>query len=206
MRTLLLALLLTPALASAAVYKWRDEAGRLHYSDQPVDGAEAVELPPPSTYKAPDTPPARERPRLSIDEAAPEYRQVVITEPDPDATYRNATGTVPVRVVLDPPLRGGHRVLFLLDGQPWGEPQRTTTVQLQELPRGAHVLQAVVIDNRGERLARSEPVPFFLHKPSQLLRPGGQAGDTGNTPGPYPGRTPGGPAPLGGARPGPSPR
>jgi glutaredoxin len=42
----LIALLLAAPAATAAVYKWKDEEGHLHFSDRPVPGAEAAELKP----------------------------------------------------------------------------------------------------------------------------------------------------------------
>lgn len=44
MRMLLLVLLITPMVASAEIYKWTDEAGKVHFSDKPFKGSETVEV------------------------------------------------------------------------------------------------------------------------------------------------------------------
>ncbi|MGI9287974.1 MAG: DUF4124 domain-containing protein [Pseudomonadales bacterium] len=45
MRALLIFLLLSfPLLSLAEVYKWTDANGRVHFTDQPVDNAETIEL------------------------------------------------------------------------------------------------------------------------------------------------------------------
>lgn len=42
MRTLLAALLLAPLLASAQLYRWVDDKGRIHYGDKPPAGVKAA--------------------------------------------------------------------------------------------------------------------------------------------------------------------
>ena len=50
LRTVLLALLLTSPFAQAEVYKWTDEHGRVHYSDQPREqDAQSIALPQHTT-------------------------------------------------------------------------------------------------------------------------------------------------------------
>lgn len=46
MKAWLVALLVIATPASAAIYKWKDEQGQVHFSDRPVAGAETAELQP----------------------------------------------------------------------------------------------------------------------------------------------------------------
>ncbi|QMV65036.1 DUF4124 domain-containing protein [Pseudomonas berkeleyensis] len=46
MRRLLLIATLLPALATAEIYRWTDEQGRVHFGQRPVAGAEPVEVRP----------------------------------------------------------------------------------------------------------------------------------------------------------------
>lgn len=46
MRRCLLIALLLPVLASAEIYRWTDEQGRVHFGQRPVAGAEPVEVKP----------------------------------------------------------------------------------------------------------------------------------------------------------------
>ncbi|MEJ2418956.1 MAG: DUF4124 domain-containing protein [Exilibacterium sp.] len=47
--SIILAMLLLPITTVADVYRWVDEKGNVHYSDQPREGASEVELTPPPT-------------------------------------------------------------------------------------------------------------------------------------------------------------
>src|ERR1700758_757028 len=90
MRTLaftLLCLLCSLALA-ATVYKWVDENGIVHYSDQPHPNAQKIGVQPAQTYKAgeipaapggPPAPPAAPPP--------PPYRGCAIAQPTDDQTF-----------------------------------------------------------------------------------------------------------------------
>lgn len=46
MRGVLCIALLLPALATAEIYRWTDEQGRVHFGQRPVAGAEPVEVRP----------------------------------------------------------------------------------------------------------------------------------------------------------------
>jgi hypothetical protein len=46
MRHLLLIAVLLPTLATAEIYRWTDEQGRVHFAQRPVAGAETVEVKP----------------------------------------------------------------------------------------------------------------------------------------------------------------
>lgn len=46
MRHLLLIAALLPTLATAEIYRWTDEQGRVHFSERPVAGAETVKVKP----------------------------------------------------------------------------------------------------------------------------------------------------------------
>lgn len=46
MRSWVLILALSPVLAQAQIYRWTDEQGRVHFSQQPVAGATPVEVKP----------------------------------------------------------------------------------------------------------------------------------------------------------------
>lgn len=46
MRVLLLLLALTPALATAEIYRWTDAQGQVHFGQRPAAGAERIEVRP----------------------------------------------------------------------------------------------------------------------------------------------------------------
>ncbi|WP_193222323.1 DUF4124 domain-containing protein [Alkalilimnicola sp. S0819] len=198
MRIFLLILLL-PLLAQAEVYKWRDAQGRIHYSDRPVEGAQRLDLTrrPPNEFEGqrPSAAPSGRRaaPRDAAQSDVAPYARVAITRPAADETFRNTTNTIPVQLALEPGLRPGHRVQFLLDGAAFGQPVATPSAQLTGVERGSHSLAAVVLDGQGQTLARSATVSFHYHKPSVA----GEDRDGADNQAPNP--LPGAPAPGGGA-------
>ena len=155
-------------LASAAIYQTTDEQGNVVFSDEPSSGAEPVDLPPLPTYSAPKyRAPAAAR-DSSGKPAAKGYSSLRIRQPEPDATIRDNTGAVAVAVAIEPKLNqaAGHRLQFLLDGQPVGDPGTQTSTTLSNVDRGAHQVQAAVLDASGNELKRSDTVNFYLHRQS----------------------------------------
>jgi len=155
------------AVAVADVYRWKDGDGNVIFSDKPHEGAEKIEL-----RETTVVPGVRPTTRLSPDDAerAPQalsYETLVIVEPPAEATLRN-TQTVNVSVAATPPLQVafGHRLQLYLDGGAYGIPTTRSTYVLDEVARGAHTLEAAVLDSSGAEVARSAPSTFYLHQPS----------------------------------------
>ncbi len=159
---------LLPLAASAAVYKWIDEEGNVVYSDKPRAGAKKLNLPPPSVYTPPSTPPAAKATRKKEKEDSAGYR-VLIVSPQQDETIRDNTGAVTVQMVLEPSLNveAGHQLVLLLDGikQPGN-----SMLQLQNVDRGSHTVQIKVEDAEGKTLASSNVITFHMKQASRLLR------------------------------------
>lgn len=177
MRILLLASLLLPALALAEVYRWTDSDGVVHYSDQPAPDAERAELPKLQTVESPtetggdsvaETPEKTHSPALTL------------AGPDPETTFRDARGLVPVRVSMDRELGRGERLVYYLDGNPVVE-ARKTRVQLEGVERGTHRLHAAL--KSGDReLARTRTVTVYVKPPSALSPVNQNAGNNDSQP------------------------
>ena len=170
MRTLLSVVLLCslPLAAAAAVYKWVDREGTVHFSDTPREGSEEVHIAPPQTYTPERLPPITPRPEVP---AAPaDYTRFDLASPSADQTLRDNTGAVNVNFALDPPLKvgRGHRLVVLLDGKPQ-PPVKDTSLTLQNVDRGTHSLQGQIVDGRGQVLMNSATIQFHLHRQSILL-------------------------------------
>lgn len=165
---LVLVWIVSAAPAVAAIYQSTDAQGNAVFSDEPSGGATALELPPLPTYSAPKYRPARPSANGSDQTTKKGYSELSIQQPQQDATIRDNTGAVPVAVAIEPKLNGaaGHRLQFLLDGQPVGEPGTQTTTTLPNVNRGAHQIQAVVTDGSGRELKRSDSITFYLHRQS----------------------------------------
>lgn len=176
MRTALYVLLAlaAPAFAGQTVYKWVDEKGVTHFSDQPVTGAEKVELSsgpnraatPAPTYSPPTSTPAPTK-------AGPVYSRFVITSPQQDQSIINTGGKVSVQLDATPAIGNGHTVTLYLDGSPVSDFGPTaTTYEFSEMPRGTHTLKAVVSQN-GKTIQETPSVTFHVRQESAAKPPVG---------------------------------
>ena len=178
MRRLLFTLIsLTVSLAMAAtavaatVYKWVDENGVVHYSDQPHADAQKVQVQAPQTYKsaeaatgaAPAGMPAP--PPLS---GPPSYQGCAIAQPTDDQVLLNVDAlTIIVRT--DPSLHPGDKVYLMMDGQPLNKGAATgPQYVLAPVDRGTHTLQAVVRSSDGGLRCQTPGVTFNVRQSSVL--------------------------------------
>lgn len=158
MRIALFSLLLiatTPALAQ--IYKYTDDKGNTVFTNQPPEGvaAETVELPPANTVdiRTPK-PPAPLANEQDDDRSQPPYRSLSIEGIPDEQALRANNGTFVVTARLDPPLRRGHQIRFLLDGTPQAEPSSSTSLQLNNVDRGSHTVEVEVLGG-GQVLQRA---------------------------------------------------
>jgi len=169
MRAILFTLLsiVSVAALSTTVYKWVDENGVTHYSDQPHENAEKVQLAQPQTYSAPRT---SNRPQQATPEKPPSntYSSCDVVQPANDQTFPNAT-TVTTAVQVSPGTQSGDQVVLLLDGTRVPNfPPGGGAITLNGIERGTHSLQATVQDSNGKVLCQSANVSFTVLQPSVL--------------------------------------
>jgi len=142
----LLLVLIAPAMAQ--IYKYTDDKGNTVFTNQPPEGVEAnaVDLPPANTVdiKTPAAPPPLANEQSSGERQRP-YRSVAIGGIPDEQALRANSGTFIVNAQLDPPLKQGHQIRFLLDGVPQAEPSSTTALQLINVDRGTHLLEVQVL-------------------------------------------------------------
>lgn len=152
----LLVLLTAPAVAQ--IYKYTDDKGNTVFTNQPPEGvtAETIDLPPANTVdiKVPDAPPPLPEEQNGTDRQQA-YRSLSIGGIPDEQALRANNGTFVVNAQLDPPLRRNHRIRFLLDGEPQGEPSSNTSLQLTNVDRGTHVIEAEVLSG-GQVIQRAQ--------------------------------------------------
>lgn len=173
--TAIAALLVTSAVFAQA-YRWVDENGVVHFSDRPHPGAEEIQLPQSqassrSTTSTRPTGPRRSTTRGSGETQPAEeadgpfqYESIEISSPASEETLWNIEGVLNVSVSLQPALQPGHQVRVYMDGQP--QDVSGTSFQLQEVWRGAHNIQAEVLDENGRLMIRSLPIRFYVQQNS----------------------------------------
>ena len=180
MRTALLLLLAlaAPVLSSTAaatdVWKWVDEKGTTHYSDQPVAGATKIAV---STGNVVETAPSASTAASSTAPQPPavtNYRNFEIWRPEPNQSIINTAGVVNVEVRIEPGVRQQHTLNLLLDGRAvQGYPRNALSYELREVPRGTHNVTATVTDQRGQVIATSAGVTFTVRQESIAQPPVG---------------------------------
>ncbi|MCQ4306765.1 DUF4124 domain-containing protein [Pseudomonas stutzeri] len=168
----LLLILSVPALAQ--IYKYTDDKGNTVFTNQPPDGvaADEVKLPPANTVniKTPEPPPPL--PDDQQGEQQQPYRSLTIGGIPDEQALRANNGTFVVTAQLDPPLRRGHQIRFLLDGIPQAGPSSNTSLQLSNVDRGTHLLQVEVL--AGGQVVQRSAEEFTVQRvntSSPALRP-----------------------------------
>jgi hypothetical protein len=180
----LLSLVCSAALA-ATVYKWVDENGVVHYSDQPHPNAEKLQVHAAQSYKpsAADTAaaggggggasaaaPAPYRGCAIVQPQAAPYRGCAIVQPQDGQAFANID-SLTVVVQTDPQLHQGDKVFVTVDGQALngGNPTGSQFV-ISPVDRGTHTAQALVKDAGGGVQCQTPPVTFHVQQAS-LLNP-----------------------------------
>ncbi|HTT42835.1 MAG TPA: DUF4124 domain-containing protein [Steroidobacteraceae bacterium] len=166
MRTALFALICLGAAAALAgpVYKWTDENGVVHYSDQPHPDAQKVQLAPAQTYKSTHAPAAVPAPEPESAPAGPPYRNCSVAQPQDQQEFANLEQ---LRIVIftDPSLRPGDQIFVIMDGTQLGNAPGGQYL-LNPVERGTHTLQALVKDGSGTMVCQTQGVTFSVHQPS----------------------------------------
>jgi hypothetical protein len=172
----MLSLLALSALGEG-VWKWKDDNGVVHYSDQPGPGAVRVDL-HSQTFAPPDTPSstAPSRAQRSNPSEQKTYQNLEIWKPAAGETYPNAGGQVEVRLRLEPALQPSDTLAIYLDGKRVEEADNSLDFTLTDVARGAHSLTATVTDGTtGKVLIQSPAVSFFVQQTSIAQPPTGPA-------------------------------
>ena len=71
-----------------------------------------------------------------------------------------------VVVEISPGLQPGHHLGYYLDGELTDLGSGSTAFQMQDVFRGIHTLQAVILDGAGEEVLRSLAVTFMVQQTS----------------------------------------
>ena len=179
MRTILFTLLSTAAMTAAiaggptsggsTIYKWVDDDGVIHFSDQPHENAQKLELKAPQTYTAQKTTSTTTR-SAPAGPASPRPAQsgytCSISEPANDQMFMN-TSTVTAGVTAQPPIRPGDTAVVTMDGQRVpGVPAEGGQFTISPVDRGTHSIQVTIQDAQGNAVCQSSAVTFHVHQPS----------------------------------------
>ena len=163
LRILPLLLAFICATANAEVFRRLGPDGNFYFSDRPGPDAEQIDVTPAAVIRPP---PVRERPDTAgeQDSATPLYAKFNILSPTSDEGVRANNGNVTIRLSLQPALVSGHTIVLKVDGED-GKSINTgdgMAIELLNLSRGRHSVEATVIDDEGSELIQAGPVGFWV--------------------------------------------
>ena len=164
----LLSLLMTAA-SGQSIYTWVDENGQRHYSDRSFPGADTIELETAQGFDAPQASRAASEP-VEEQDPADLYSTFSIVRPTHQETLWNTGGVLNVAFEVEPSLRPGHRVGLYMDGALTDDLTTVGQMQLNEVFRGQHILQGVIVDGQGNEILRSLSITIMVQHTS-LLNP-----------------------------------
>lgn len=151
-----------------AVYKWVDEDGTVHYSDQPHPNAEKIHVKAVQTYKAnaADTQAPGGPGAAPSAAAGGTYQGCAVMQPQDGQDFANVP-SLGIVVQTDPALRPGDQIFVTLDGQGLNDGKPTgAQFNLSPVERGAHTVQAQVRHSDGTVACQTPAVSFSVHQAS----------------------------------------
>lgn len=147
--------------ASAQIYRWVDADGQTHYSDRPHPKSDPVAI----EHRAAIGGARGAAEALAEGPLLGPYRRFAIVSPESNQTLRLDRPSLPVNLLLEPPLMVGHRLELWMDGAPIeNDGPIGTEVLVKDVSQGSHWAEARVLDAAGI-VARSAPVTFQLRVP-----------------------------------------
>jgi len=170
--------LIVPSMASAKLYKCKDENGEVVYTDRECkDGkGEELKLAPFSTYKSNIVPvpiAAKQEPK----DPAASYTSFKIIQPKGDELVISFTSNVNVAYKLKGPLLSlkGHKFAISLNGEKLKSRGVTNQIRLDSVNPGTHTLQVFVVDKEDKVIKSSNTVTFHMKTRNTInnLSPGG---------------------------------
>jgi hypothetical protein len=158
---------LVSAAPAAVVYKWVDADGVVHFSDQPVPGAEKITTSGGSSTRGILSQPMPSGGVQPQNQKPAVRAHIAITSPAPDQTFTGGE-QVSASLAAEPALTPSQTVTWTLNGAPVGEPSNATELSLPDLARGIYTLAATVSDPVSGQSLSADPVTFNVVRPSVL--------------------------------------
>jgi hypothetical protein len=156
-------------LQAAVVYKWTDADGVVHFSDQPVPGAEKIVTDGGASHgimtaPMPGTPPRGGQPNAVSPLAS---FHISIASPTPNQTF-SGSEVMYASATVEPELQpnGPVSISWSLNGAPVAEAEGATHFTLPDLARGLYTISATLTDLASGATKTADPVTFNVLRPS----------------------------------------
>ena len=164
LKSLLVSTIFFTTIAHAQLYKGLDDEGNVVYSDQPFENAEKFTPAALSVVDAPKRAPEPGKVTKDDEEAeAFKYTDFDIASPKNNETiWNNPQLAVTLRLKPELNTEEEHTAWLLMDGKVIVKNSQTATMQIGQLERGAHQLQAQVRDKAGKVVVRSRSIVVHI--------------------------------------------
>jgi len=145
------------------LYRHVSPNGEVYFTDQPSPDSVPVEISPVNVIPAlpPSvTPPETEKSETTL----ASYKYFNILSPTEDQGVRANNGNMIINLSLQPALKLGHTIKLKIDGEDGKlvKSGESLTVDLFNVSRGLHTVQAFVLHDNGNMLMHAEPVNFHV--------------------------------------------
>jgi len=150
---------------AAVIYKWTDSDGVVHFSDQPVPGAQKIFTSGGAAGSSSSEPSPESRPAAQQQGSPLGYTQFSITSPVADQTFFG-DDVVSVHLALEPALKPRQSIAWHLNGKELEE--QGMQFALPRMPRGTYILAATITDQETGEARSSDSVTFHIRQPSEL--------------------------------------
>jgi hypothetical protein len=166
---LVLCLFAAFAAYGAVIYKWTDSDGVVHFSDQPVPGAEKIVTSSSTSNGIGGAVQRGTTPsQIPAKPTAMSYTTFSIDSPAKEQVFFGDE-IVPVRLTLDPGLKPNQSITWHLNGKELDDqPPSAVSFTLQSLARGTYVIAATITDSVTGESKTSDSVTFYSRQNSEL--------------------------------------
>lgn len=160
--TLYLLFTFSSTQAISEVYKYKDEAGNIIYSDSPPSNQPNLapaEL-PPVIYHPATVPVEREKKET----VSTEKLTVSISTPEQDAFILPTQQNFSVSASLSRTLQPNESITLFVNGKPNGSAGQTTSWTVENLSRGEYSLNVIVTNDQNKTIATSGATTIFVQR------------------------------------------
>ncbi len=165
------------------VYKWKDARGVIQYGDEPPKNGNVRPFAMPAitvienygeqwkplqNNSAPVTSPTRSvaaKPiiRAPVKVFKPSYNSLRFIAPKSNQIIKAKDGDVSAMISLKPPLKKGHKVIFVPNGKNAGS-SKSRISNFKNLSNGSHSVSANIVDLSGNIVMKGAVVPFQVKR------------------------------------------
>lgn len=171
-RIFLLFLIFACATANAQVFRRVGPDGEVYFSDQPGPDAEKIQVSPAQSIRMPTSEPTETTAQPDSADAGQQEEETVayalfsIVSPASEEAVRVNNGNVTIHMMLQPGLVPGHTIKLKVDGEDGKDMNAVDgmSIELMNMSRGRHTVEAMVVDDKGKALIQTEPVSFNVQR------------------------------------------